>query len=151
MPENQEIKVVFANQPNGLENDTRWNAPEQKNEAQPSHHVNQTKDVLMTQYAFDLGKRIAIQGISRIGAYTGNYITQNQINNIANLTSIGAQVAVGIATGNPLPVVSAVLSLGASYIDYTVSIEKSNIQSDIMLKLTGNSSFNASRTRGRKI
>jgi hypothetical protein len=127
--------------------DLSWSGNEQKDQTiQQTQQVKQ-KDGLISQGLFlSLGKSVFSQIAGRIGTYTGDYMIQNNINNLLNAgTTIAA-----VVTLNPVAIGLTILSLTANVTDYQMKVVQSNTQSEALARLTGTSASNRSRGSGSR-
>lgn len=146
-----DISVTFNNEQG--EPDTRdlsWNGKEEKLknkqllEAQKAKERNQA---LVQGLAFNLGKQVFMSAVGRYGQYTGDYITQNKINNA--FTLIGFVSA--LATGNPLVIAGTAIDTAFRIADFNSKVAQANIEAQGLQDLGGISATQRSRGTGSKI
>lgn len=150
MAENQEIKVFFGD--NGpFEDDNQWNPPEAQRKRQfQTQEGENNGSRLANSFGFQLVKTGIVTISQRVGAYTGNYIAQNAIDNMATVLGYSGSIAMAVA-GNPIPLLMEAVSTGIRMADYQAGVTKGNIQAQILSQLTGTSASNRSRGSGGKI
>ena len=146
------ITVYFGNEPSeDIGSDKHWNAPSQRNEAQPQAHTSQLKQMINTGFAFNMGRQAFSVATGRVGAYTGDYVTQNKINNAMAFGGLLATVGLSIATGNPLPVLSTMASLGINAVDYEWQVRQANAKAAMLGALTNTSASSKGRGSGQRL
>lgn len=146
------ITVYFGNEPEvSSDADTHWGSPIERNNAMPSGHTNQIKQMLNTGFVFNLGRQGFNIATGRIGSYTGDYITQNKVNNALAITGILSTIALSIATANPLPIVSSGISLATSAMDYEQSVRIANAKAGILSQITNTTVIGKGRGSGQRL
>jgi hypothetical protein len=128
--------------------DLSWGGNQQKDQTIQQTQQIKEKDGLIAKGLFvNLGRSVISQATSRIGTYTGDYMLQNNLNNITSvLTAVGA-----VLTGNPLAISMVALSTVSTAIDYGVKLTQSNIEAEALARLTGTANINRSRASGNRI
>jgi hypothetical protein len=96
---------------------------------------------------FNMGKTLALGSIARIGSATGDYYTQNQINNVISLSTYGFAIASGGVAG----AVYTAVDLGFKIFDFNLQRQKADIQTNLYRQRIGLSAISGSRYKGRKI
>ena len=96
---------------------------------------------------FNMGKTLALGSIARIGSATGDYYTQNQINNVMSLSTYGF----AIATGGVAGAIYTAVDLGFKTYDFNLQKQKADIQTNLYRQQIGLSAISGSRYKGRKI
>lgn len=150
----EEIKVFFANagQVDTNEPDLHWGDTLEVSTEKPSSNRSKwLSNVLTTGFAFNLGKSSISAITTRVGAYTGNYMAQNQLNNGMAILGIFSSIGISVATSNPIPAIAEAVSLTMKFADYNAEVTKSNIQANTLSNLTSTSATDRSRGRGGKI
>lgn len=105
------------------------------------------QDVLEGVLIYDVAKKISVGAVSRIGSATGNYVLQNQINNIQTL----GMYALAIAKGGGVGLAYVMLDVGGKVFDYNMMMNKATLETQYYRQAVGMSSSNGGRTGGRKI
>jgi hypothetical protein len=128
--------------------DLSWGGNEQKDQTIQQTKQIKEKDGFIAKGLFvNLGRSVISQATSRVGTYTGNYMLQNNLNNITSvLTAVGA-----VLTLNPLAISMVVLSNVSTALDYGVKLTQSNIEAEGLARLTGTANINRSRASGNRI
>lgn len=143
------ISVTFDNEQAQAESrDLSWNGKEQANkDLTDSKKIIERNKAIVDGLVFNLGRQVFMSGLGRYGQYTGDYITQNKINNAFTMVSfIGA-----FATGNPLAIAGAVIDFGFRIADFNAKVTQSNIEAQGIQDLGGISATARSRGSGSKI
>ena len=145
------ITVYFGNDlPDGGD-DSHWNSPIEQNKAMPTQHTSQIKQMLNTGFVFNLGRQGFSIATGRIGAYTGDYITQNKVNNAIAVAGLLSSIALSVATANPLPVISSGIGLATSAIDYEQSVRLANAKAGILSQITNTTVIGKGRGSGQRL
>jgi len=148
----ERITVYFGNEPKEqFGEDKHWNAPYQKNEAQPEPHTSQLRQIVNTGFAFNMGRQAFSVATGRVGAFTGDYITQNKINNALAITGLLSSVGMSVMTGNPLPIVSTLASVGINAMDYDLQVRLANAKVGILSQIVNTAVISKGRGGGQKI
>lgn len=128
--------------------DQNWEAPEVSQKSKPNRTTENSKSaILSSAFGFRLGKQALHATTSRIGSYTGDYMTQNRIASFTNMTMLG----ISLATGNPVAIAMTVASTAMSMADTFENINKGNVQANMLSSITSTSASNRSRGTGGKI
>lgn len=145
------ITVYFGNDlPDGGD-DSHWNIPIEQNKAMPTQHTSQIKQMLNTGFVFNLGRQGFSIATGRIGAYTGDYITQNKVNNAIAVVGLLSSIALSVATANPLPVISSGIGLATSAVDYEQSVRLANAKAGILSQITNTTVIGKGRGSGQRL
>jgi len=152
MAQNQEIKVVFADDAIGqTSGDTHWNAPEQQHQTQGMLGSKTKQGALALG---TIGYQLGITGLTtvagRVGNYTGNVIAQNKLNNGMFAAQIAGTLVMA-ASGNPIPLIMTAFQTAVKASDYTMEMTKQNTATAALRDLVGTSATKRSRTPGSKI
>lgn len=113
---------------------------QQKSEAQGK------KDVLAA-LAVNVGKRIAVGVIDRIGSATGDYTINSKIRNFTNIATYAGYIAINPIAGG----IYTAIDVGSKVFDYSLSIDKANKENALYREQSGLSTAKGSRIGGRKI
>lgn len=145
----RKIVVEFGSDPEPEERDLSWKGQDQKRKdaTGPKGSVLNFKNLVQGGYAYNLGRQVFTSATGRVGQYTGNYILQNQINNVLT----GITLATGVLSGNPVAVIGSLVQIGISAIDLNTKITQSNVEAGSIQRLTGISATLRSRGGGLKI
>jgi hypothetical protein len=150
MAENErKIVVEFGSDPQKDDRDLNWKGADQQRQdnGQPKQSVLNFKNLVQNGYAYNAGRQIFTTATGRIGSYTGNYILQNQVNNIL----AGVSIIGGLASGNPTAVISGLIQIGTTIADFNVKISQANVEASSIQQLTGISTASRSRGRGARL
>jgi hypothetical protein len=96
---------------------------------------------------FSMARQLTLGSIARIGSATGDYYTQNQINNVMGLATYGF----AIATGGVAGAVYTAVDLGFKVYDFNLQKQKTDIQTNLYRQQIGLAAVSGSRYKGRKI
>ena len=151
MSDNREIKVSFA--PSDYTGDYferpdySWAAPDQKQTPQQNPRTENIKGALASGFGFQIARTGITTITGRIGEYTGNYLQQNQVNNLFN----GASLIGGLITGNPVVTVMTLFNTAVQMADFQAGLAKANQEAEGLSKLVGTSVYNRSRGNGGRV
>jgi hypothetical protein len=149
----RKIVVEFGGDPEQEERDLNWKGQDQKRKdtTGAKGSVLTFKNLIQGGYAYNLGRQVFTTVTGRIGQYTGNYMIQNQINNVLSGITIIGGIAGGVIAGNPIAVASAILQIGITAADFNQKITVANIEAEGIQKLTNISTALRSRGAGSRL
>ena len=104
---------------------------------------------MFAHQALNTAKQIVNYNISNVGVKTGNYVLQEQINEVVDVVSDISTIGLGFAAGGPRGGLVAIAGVTTKQIFKEISrneeIKHQNIESDYLARRSGNTTTNGSR------
>jgi len=105
------------------------------------------KEVMIGALVVHTAQKIAVGVVGRIGSATGNYVINDQVRNVKNISMYGGAILINPIVGG----IYAGIDIGSKVFDYTLSMDKANKETAMYRDNTGLSTSQGSRLGGRKI